>query len=176
MFVTVNMPGGSNNDLSPWTAPFNTAADQVAQAAEKDQRTAADIRWLNAAFDAARANNDKAVVVVLQADLWDPQALPAAGGQGVDQYASFVQALAARQGAAAMHLRPAPRTARRRPRFARRLRSRQPVTRTETRRRLGRYRFLDSAAFAGLCHPRRLDQDLLVARRDAPEPALDQGQ
>ena len=96
MFVTVNMPGGSNNDLSPWTAPFNTAADQVAQAAEKDQRTAADIRWLNAAFDAARANNDKAVVVVLQADLWDPQALPAAGGQGLDQYASFVQALADR--------------------------------------------------------------------------------
>ena len=96
MFVTVNMPGGSNNDLTPWTAPFNTAADKAAQATEKAQRTDADIRWLNAAFDTARANNDKAVVVALQADLWDPQALPSAGGQGLDQYTSFVQALADR--------------------------------------------------------------------------------
>src|SRR5215470_16119790 len=94
MFVTVNMPGGSNNDLSPWTAPFNTAADKAAQTTERSQRTAADIRWLNAAFDRARANNDKAVVVALQADMWDPEALPAAGGQGLDQYTSFVQALA----------------------------------------------------------------------------------
>ena len=94
MFVTVNMPGGSNNDLSPWTAPFNTAADKAAQAAEKAQRTDADIRWLTAAFDEARANNDKAVVVALQADMWDPQALPSAGGAGLDQYSSFVQALA----------------------------------------------------------------------------------
>jgi len=94
MFVTVNMPGGSNNDLSPWTAPFNTPDDKAAQTAERTQRTAADIRWLDAAFDAARANNDKAVVVLLQADMWDPEALPAAGGQGLDQYTSFVQALA----------------------------------------------------------------------------------
>jgi hypothetical protein len=42
MFVTVNMPGGSNNDLSPWTAPFNTAADKAAQALERTQRTASD--------------------------------------------------------------------------------------------------------------------------------------
>jgi hypothetical protein len=94
MFVTVNFPGGSNNDLTPWTAPFNTPADKAAQATEKAQRTAADIRWLQTAFDTARANKDKAVVVIEQADLWDPEALPAAGGQGLDQYTSFVQALA----------------------------------------------------------------------------------
>jgi hypothetical protein len=94
MFVTVNMPGGSNNDLSPWTAPFNTAADKAAQALERTQRTAADIGWLEAAFDTARANNDKAVVVALQADMWDPAALPAAGGAGLDQYTPFVKALA----------------------------------------------------------------------------------
>ena len=104
MFVTVNMPGGSNNDLSPWTAPFNTPADKAAQAQEKAQRTDANIRWLNAAFDAARANNDKAVVVALQADLWDPQALPSAGGQGLDQYTSFVQALADRTARSAMEV------------------------------------------------------------------------
>jgi hypothetical protein len=78
MFVTVNLPGGSNNDLSPWTAPFNTAADKAAQSLERQQRTAADIRWLQAAFDTARANNDKALVVLTQADMWDPAALPAA--------------------------------------------------------------------------------------------------
>jgi hypothetical protein len=96
MFVTVNMPGGSNNDLSPWTAPFNTADDKAAQASERTARTAADIRWLNAAFDTARVNNDKAVVVALQADMWDPTALPSAGGAGLDQYTPFVQTLADR--------------------------------------------------------------------------------
>jgi hypothetical protein len=94
MFVTVNLPGGSNNDLAPWTAPFNTPADQAAQTTERTQRTAADIRWLTAAFDIARTNNDKAVVVLTQADMWDPAALPAAGGAGLDQYTPFVQALA----------------------------------------------------------------------------------
>jgi hypothetical protein len=89
MFVTANLPGGSNNDLTPWTAPFDTPADKAAQATEKAQRTDADIRWLKVAFDTARANNDKAVVVVTQADLWDPAALPSAGGQGLDQYTSF---------------------------------------------------------------------------------------
>ena len=34
--------------------------------------------------------------MALQADMWDPQALPTAGGQGLHQYTSFVQALADR--------------------------------------------------------------------------------
>ena len=88
MFVTVNMPGGSNNDKAPWTAPFNTAADQTALTNERTQRKAANIRWLITAFDTARANNDKAVVVVLQADMWDTT------GTGLDEYTSFVQTLA----------------------------------------------------------------------------------
>lgn len=94
MFVTVNIPGGSNNDLTPWLAPFNTEADKTAQALERGQRSAANIRWLQMAFDTARANNDKALVVATQADMWDPSALPSAGGQGLDQYTPFVQALA----------------------------------------------------------------------------------
>src|SRR5262249_4123540 len=69
-------------------------ADRDAQAKEKRQRTAADIRWLQMAFETARANNDKAVVVATQADMWDPEALPVNGGQGLDQYTTFVQALA----------------------------------------------------------------------------------
>jgi hypothetical protein len=94
MFVTVNLPGGSNNDLSPWTAPFNTTADKAAQMLERQQRTAADIRWLQAAFDTARGNNDKALVVLTQADMWDPAALPQNGGAGLDQYTPFIKALA----------------------------------------------------------------------------------
>lgn len=91
MFVTVNMPGGSNNDdfdTAPWTNGFG---NETAQKMEKDQRTAADIRWLQAAFKEAANNHDKAVVIALQANMWDPAALAT---PGLDQYTSFVQALA----------------------------------------------------------------------------------
>jgi hypothetical protein len=88
LFVTANVPGGSNNDKAPWSAPFNTAADQAAQTNERTQREAANIRWLTAAFDTARANSDKAVVVVVQADMWDTT------GTGLDEYTPFVQTLA----------------------------------------------------------------------------------
>jgi hypothetical protein len=89
VFVTLNVPG-SNNDTLPWTGSF---ADPTAQAAEVAQRTAADIRWLDAAFDVAAHDNAKAVVIGLQADMWDPAAL---GGDGLDGYTSFVQHLADR--------------------------------------------------------------------------------
>ncbi len=91
VFVTLNMPGGSNNDTSPWTAPFS---DPVAQAQELADRAGANLRWLHAAFDRAFVRHASAVVVALQADMWDPAALPAAGGAGLDQYTPFVQELA----------------------------------------------------------------------------------
>jgi hypothetical protein len=90
VFVTLNMPGGSNNDTSPWTGVFS---DPTAQALEVADRSGADIRWLHKAFDTAIANHASAVVVALQADMWDPEAL-AAGGAGLDQYTPFVQELA----------------------------------------------------------------------------------
>ncbi len=91
VFVTFNMPGGSNNDTAPWTAPFN---NPTAQAQEASTRSAANIRWLKAAFQYADKINAKAVVIALQADMWDPEALPAVGGSGLDQYTPFVQELA----------------------------------------------------------------------------------
>ena len=91
VFVTFNMPGGSNNDTAPWTAPFN---NPTAQAQEVSTRGAANIRWLKAAFQYADKINAKAVVIALQADMWDLTALPAAGGSGLDQYGPFVQELA----------------------------------------------------------------------------------
>jgi len=91
VFVTLNMPG-SNNDGLPWTAPFK---DETARAAEAAQRTLADIRWLDAAFDQAEKEHAKAVVIGLQADMWDPAAI-VAGGDGLGNYTIFVHELAQR--------------------------------------------------------------------------------
>ena len=91
VFATFNMPGGSNNDTAPWSAPF---ADPAAQAQEVADRSGANLRWLQATFDRARDEHARAVVIVLQADMWDPAGLPAAGGSGLDKYTPFVSALA----------------------------------------------------------------------------------
>ncbi|HEY8261473.1 MAG TPA: metallophosphoesterase [Methylosinus sp.] len=89
VFVTVNLPG-SNNDGLPWGKFEN----QAAREAEITARTQAGIRWLNAAFDLA-AQTAAAVVVGVQADMWDRFAA-APGGDGLDRYTSFVRALATR--------------------------------------------------------------------------------
>jgi hypothetical protein len=95
VFATFNMPGGSNNDsvlTAQWAAPFT---DNTAQLNEETRRTAADIRWLESVFATAeRGPRAKAVVLILQADMWDPEALPSAGGTGLDHYTIFVQRLA----------------------------------------------------------------------------------
>lgn len=88
-FMDVNMPG-SNNDTLPWAAPFQNPA---AQAQEVAQRTAADTRWLQYTFSQAKRYKAKAVVISLQADMWDPAAV-VPGGDGLTAYTSFVQALA----------------------------------------------------------------------------------
>jgi hypothetical protein len=56
-------------------------------------RTAADIRWLESAFDFADRTNARAVVIGIQADMWDPAAL-APGGDGLSAYTPFVKRLA----------------------------------------------------------------------------------
>ncbi|HZE91126.1 MAG TPA: metallophosphoesterase [Rhizobacter sp.] len=89
VFVTVNLPG-SNNDTLPWTGNF---IDQAEQAKEVAERTDADIRWLQAAFDRAEATHAKALVIGLQADMWDPAAA-APGGDGLFAYTGFVRKLA----------------------------------------------------------------------------------
>lgn len=90
VFVTVNMPG-SNNDKVPWANGFENPAIQKKEVAS---RTAAAVRWLNKAFGLARLSHAKAVVIGLQADMWDPFAA-APGGEGLDGYTLFVQRLAA---------------------------------------------------------------------------------
>ena len=67
VFVTINVPGGSNNDADPWYKASITQA----QTDERTNRTAADIRWIDAAFALAAAKHAKGVVIANQADMWD---------------------------------------------------------------------------------------------------------
>ena len=68
VFVSINVPGGSNNDADPWYgAP--TASPQ--QTTERVNRTAADLRWLRRAFSVAHSSRATGVVVITQADMWD---------------------------------------------------------------------------------------------------------
>lgn len=89
VFVTINMPG-SNNDTLPWSGSF---ANPVAQAKEVTERTQADIRWLKAAFEVAEQYHAQAVVIALQADMFDPAAV-APGGDGLNAYSEFVNLMA----------------------------------------------------------------------------------
>lgn len=89
VFVTLNMPG-SNNDGLVWTNGFEKQPDRNN---EVSSRTAADIRWLRAAFNMAASTKAKTVVIALQADMWDPAAL-LSGGDGLNGYTGFVKELA----------------------------------------------------------------------------------
>ncbi|HKD96659.1 MAG TPA: hypothetical protein VKB69_03560 [Micromonosporaceae bacterium] len=68
LFVTVDLPGGSNNDADVWYGAPTASAAQTQEAAD---RTGADLRWLDRAFGQAQADDVRAVVVMLQADMWD---------------------------------------------------------------------------------------------------------
>jgi hypothetical protein len=68
VFVTLNIPGGSNNDNDIW---YGTPTMSAAQQTEVQQRTAVDLRWLGQAFATASAHAAQSVVVIDQADLWD---------------------------------------------------------------------------------------------------------
>jgi hypothetical protein len=75
VFVTINVPGGSNNDADPW---YGAPSASAAQQAEASQRTAADLRWLDRAFATAQHDDAAGVVVVTQADMWDLDGKPTA--------------------------------------------------------------------------------------------------
>jgi hypothetical protein len=68
--AAVNIPG-SNNSMLPWSGRGNTSptAEQVSEVRE---RTASDIQELTDTFRKARENEDRAVVVMTQADMFDP--------------------------------------------------------------------------------------------------------
>jgi hypothetical protein len=99
VFATLNMPG-SNNDGLPWSGNKNNLTpapflDEPARVREAAQRTLADLRWLDKAFDRAEEERAKAVVIGVQADMFDPAAI-VAGGDGLSNYTIFMQELAQR--------------------------------------------------------------------------------
>jgi hypothetical protein len=69
-FTAVDIPG-SDNSLLPWSGLGETSPT-AAQLAEVQQRTKADIRELETTFHEARENHDRAVVIMTQADMFDP--------------------------------------------------------------------------------------------------------
>jgi hypothetical protein len=67
VFVTINLPGGSNDNADPeYGAPLTPA-----QANERVTRQGADLRWLDAAFQLAHADGAAGLVIATQADMWD---------------------------------------------------------------------------------------------------------
>ena len=60
---------GSNNSLAPWTGNTTPTPQQTAEVLG---RTAAAIEWIGDTFDAARRERSRAVVLMTQADMFDP--------------------------------------------------------------------------------------------------------
>jgi hypothetical protein len=89
LFVTINLPGGSNNDNDVWYGAPNQSSEQTQEIAD---RTGADLRWLDLAFAVARADQRiGSVVIGAQADMWDPEK----GAAHQAGYEPFVQSIAA---------------------------------------------------------------------------------
>jgi hypothetical protein len=87
LFVTLNLPGGSNNDADNWFGAPRTPA----QTAEIALRTQADLDWLNRAFAQAEANGAGSVVILEQADMWD---LDGKAPTHIANYKPFIDSIA----------------------------------------------------------------------------------
>jgi hypothetical protein len=69
-FGVIDVPG-SNNSLLPWTGNTDPTPEQLA---EVRSRTAADLRWIDRIFAAARSNGAAGVFVGMQADVFADEA------------------------------------------------------------------------------------------------------
>ena len=86
-FVAANVTG-SNNGLQPWTGNASATPEQTAA---YDARNAANIAELHHAFAEATERGDRGVVVMQQADMFDPTYTPTPNDIGA--FTSWVQAL-----------------------------------------------------------------------------------
>ncbi|WP_164836311.1 metallophosphoesterase [Actinacidiphila soli] len=87
-FVTLNIPGGSNNDADVW---YGAPSQSAAQAKEVSERTAADLRWLDRAFAQAQEDHStKGVVILTQADMWDLDSNTAAHLTGYNPFVASI--------------------------------------------------------------------------------------
>jgi hypothetical protein len=88
LFVTLNIPGGSNNDTDPW---YKTPTLSAAQQQEVAERSGADLRWLDRAFATAAHDKARSVVIIEQADMWD---LDGKAPSHIAGYHQFVDSIA----------------------------------------------------------------------------------
>ena len=87
LFVTLNVPGGSNNDQDIWYKAPTMSPEQARDVAE---RTAADIRWIDTAFALATLLRVDGVVIESQADMWDLDGTaPGAPGEAAPHLKGF---------------------------------------------------------------------------------------
>jgi hypothetical protein len=93
VFATANITG-SNNDLestNPWGSPLPAdATNYPSQAAEYAARAQANAVWIDKAFELATSTDAAGVVLMFQADMWDPTE-PTLGG-----FDALVQQIGAR--------------------------------------------------------------------------------
>jgi hypothetical protein len=90
-FGALDVPG-SNNDWAPW---FGVTPRSQAQVDEYTNRNAANLAWLDHVFASANEHDAAAVVLAIQADMWDP-AFSGANSQpeSFDHFNGFVHELA----------------------------------------------------------------------------------
>lgn len=87
LYVTVNIPGGSNNGTDPWyAAPTMSQAQQD----EVTARTNATKNWLNNAFNQATKNNATSMIILTQADMWDTEKT----AQTLNGYTQYIDIIA----------------------------------------------------------------------------------
>jgi hypothetical protein len=85
---------GSDDDGLPWFGAAETPALRAARLDEQRERRAAALAWLDHAFDEAEARKDEAVVIGIQADMFDPAIV---GDRSLyEGFAPFVRRLAQR--------------------------------------------------------------------------------
>jgi hypothetical protein len=82
---------GSNNSLVKWTGQ---PAPTVAQLAENQARTSADLQLIKETFAHAKEEHSKAVVLMIQADMFDPT-VPNPSFADYSGFQTIVQAIAA---------------------------------------------------------------------------------
>ncbi|MEO7752258.1 MAG: metallophosphoesterase family protein [Terracoccus sp.] len=82
---------GSNNGLQPWTG-IGLTTPLIPQVREEQARMDNSIAVVRSSFAQARKSHDRAVVVMMQADMFDPTYTPAP--EDISAFQPFVQALA----------------------------------------------------------------------------------
>lgn len=90
LFVTVNIPGGSNNGTDPWYGAPKMGPEQQEEVA---LRTAATLRWIDAAFNHATTKGYLGMVILTQADMWDVDEA-ATGMAHVGEYKAYIDKIA----------------------------------------------------------------------------------